>query len=128
MFKNKKKKILLIEDEQIIVDILVKKLKKEGYDIVVAMDGNQGLEKMRSQAPDVILLDMVIPQKGGMEVLEEMHKDKDLKEIPVIIISNSGQPVELDRAMALGVSDWLVKTEFDPEEVVQKVKKQVGDD
>ena len=128
MLKNKKKKILLIEDEQIIIDILVKKLKKEGYDIVVAMNGNQGLEKMRSQAPDVILLDMVMPQKGGMEVLEEMHKDKDLKKIPVIIISNSGQPVELDRAMALGVSDWLVKTEFDPDEVVEKVKKQVGDD
>jgi len=127
MLKNKKKKILLIEDEQIIIDILVKKLKKEGYDIVVAMNGNQGLEKMRSQAPDVILLDMVMPQKGGMEVLEEMNKDKGLKKIPVIIISNSGQPVELDRAMTLGVSDWLVKTEFDPEEIIEKVKKQVGD-
>jgi len=126
MFKNRKKKILLIEDEQIIIEILAKKLKEEGYDVVVAMNGNQGLEKMRRQTPDVILLDMVMPEKGGMEVLEEMRKDKSLKKIPVIIISNSGQPVELDRAKELGVSDWLVKTEFDPEEVIEKVKKQVG--
>jgi len=120
------KKILLIEDEQVIIEILVKKLRQEGYDVVVAMNGNQGLEEMKKKAPDVILLDMVMPEKGGMEVLEEMHEDKNLKKIPVIIISNSGQPVELDRAMALGVSDWLVKTEFDPEEIIEKVKKQVG--
>jgi len=59
-------------------------------------------------------------------VLEEMNKDPNLKKIPVIIISNSGQPVELDRAQRLGAKDWLVKTQFDPKEVLEKVIKQIG--
>jgi len=59
-------------------------------------------------------------------VMEEMAKDEKLKNIPVIVISNSGQPVELDRAKKLGAKDWLIKTEFDPKEVLEKVKKQIG--
>jgi len=66
-----------------------------------------------------------MPKMGGFEVMEEMVKEPELKKIPVIIISNSGQPVELDRAQKLGAKDWLIKTEFDPEEVIEKVKKQL---
>jgi CheY-like chemotaxis protein len=62
---------------------------------------------------------------SGFEVMEEMNKDSQLKEIPVIVISNSGQPVELDRARELGAKDWLIKTEFDPQEVLKKVKQQL---
>jgi PleD family two-component response regulator len=58
--------------------------------------------------------------------MEDMGKDSELKKIPVIVISNSGQPVELDRARRLGAKDWLIKTEFDPQEVLDKVKKQIG--
>ena len=75
--------------------------------------------------PDIVLLDIVMPKKGGFEVMEEMQKDPNLKRIPVIIISNSGQPVELSRAQKLGARDWLIKTEFDPQEVIDKVKKQL---
>ena len=67
-----------------------------------------------------------MPKKGGFEVMEVMQKDKELREIPVIIISNSGQPVELDRAKELGAKDWLIKTDFDPQEVLDKVVKQIG--
>ncbi|NIO19383.1 MAG: hypothetical protein GTN76_01205 [Candidatus Aenigmarchaeota archaeon] len=59
-------------------------------------------------------------------MMEEMNKDPNLKRLPVIIISNSGQPVELDRAKKLGAKDWLIKTQFDPQEVVEKIKKQIG--
>ena len=86
-----------------------------------------GLEKMRQDKPDLILLDIIMPKMGGFEVMEEMGKDKALSDIPIIIISNSGQPVELGRAKELGAKDWLVKTEFDPQEVVDKVKKQLGE-
>lgn len=79
---------------------------------------------MRAEKPDLILLDIVMPKKNGFEVLEEMQKDEALRGTAVIIISNSGQPVELDRAKELGASDWLIKTEFDPQEVIEKVKKQ----
>jgi DNA-binding response OmpR family regulator len=120
------KKILIIEDEDIIVDLLQRKLTEEGYDVSVARDGVEGLSKMREAKPDLVLLDIIMPKKGGFEVLEDMIEDEALKKIPVIIVSNSGQPVELDRARKLGVKDWLIKTEFDPQEVINKVSKQIG--
>jgi DNA-binding response OmpR family regulator len=119
-------KILLIEDEEILISVLEKKLSKAGYDVLIARDGEEGLRIMREVWPDLILLDVVLPRVGGFEVMEEMNKNSALKRIPVIIISNSGQPVELDRALRLGAKDWLIKTEFDPQEVVNKVMKQIG--
>jgi len=120
-------KILLIEDEDIMIDLLEKKLSQEGYKVVVAKDGEEGLRKMKEMEskPDLILLDIIMPKMGGFEVMEEMQKDPQLREIPVIIISNSGQPVELDKAKKLGAKDWLIKTEFDPKEVIEKVKRQL---
>lgn len=120
------KKILLVEDEEIIIDLLQRKLTKEGYEVSVARDGEDGLEKMKEVKPDLILLDIIMPKMGGFEVMEEMAKDKELKDIIVIVISNSGQPVELDKAQKLGAKDWLIKTEFDPQEVIDKVVKQIG--
>ncbi len=120
------KKILLIEDEELIIDLLQKKLTMEGYAISVARNGEEGLKLMRENKPDLILLDIIMPKKGGFEVMEEMQKDKELKKILVIVISNSGQPVEIDRAQKLGARDWLIKTEFNPQEVIEKVKKQIG--
>lgn len=124
-----KKKILVIEDEEIISDLLFKKLTQEGYLVSVAENGEVGLQKLKNpnnEKPDLVLLDILMPKMGGFEVLAEMQKDKNLKKIPVIIISNSGQPVELDTAKKLGAKDWLIKTEFDPNEVLEKIKKQIG--
>lgn len=120
------KKILLIEDEQLMIDLLERKLIQEGYEVAVAKNGVEGLEKMKEEKPDLVLLDIVMPKMGGFEVMEEMNKDAGLKQIPAIVISNSGQPVELDRAKRLGAKDWLIKTEFDPQEVIDKVIKQIG--
>ena len=120
------KKILIIEDEEIMYTALERKLKSTGYEVSVAKDGVEGLEKMRKEKPDLILLDIIMPRKGGFEVMEEMQKEEDLKNIPIIVISNSGQPVELDKAKELGAQDWLIKTEFDPQEVIEKVRKQIG--
>jgi len=120
------KKILVIEDEEILLNLLQRKLTTEGYEISVARDGDEGLKVMKEVKPNLILLDIIMPKMGGFEVMEEMNKDKELKKIPVIIISNSGQPVELDRAQNLGAKDWLIKTEFDPQEVIDKVVKQIG--
>lgn len=120
------KKIVLMEDEELIISLLQKKLVKEGYNVVVARDGQEGLELVKKEKPDLVLLDIIMPKKGGFEVMEEISNDKLLKSTPIIIISNSGQPVELGRAKKLGVRDWVIKVEFDPEEVVEKVKKQIG--
>jgi DNA-binding response OmpR family regulator len=120
------KKILIVEDEELIYELLQRKLTQEGYEVSVAKDGNEGLEKMREIKPDLVLLDIIMPKKGGFEVMTEMQKEENLRDIPVIVISNSGQPVELDKAKELGAKDWLIKTEFDPQEVIEKVKKQIG--
>jgi len=120
------KKILIVEDEEIMIDLLQRKLTTEGYETSVARDGEEGLKAMREIRPDLILLDIIMPKMGGFEMMEEMNKNKELKKIPVIVISNSGQPVELDRAQKLGAKDWLIKTEFDPQEVIDKVVKQIG--
>ena len=127
------KKILLIEDEKIMIDLLQRKLTLEGYEVSVAKNGEEGLKLMKENKPDLILLDIIMPKKGGFEVMEEMQKDKDLKKISVIIISNSGQPVELDRAQKLGARDWpklfLIicrKKAFPPNGFIPKLKLWKG--
>ncbi len=120
------KKILIIEDEEILLELLEKKLTQEGYQVRIAKDGIEGLEKVEQEIPDVILLDIVMPRMGGFEVMERLHKNEKFSKIPIIIISNSGQPVEIDLAQKLGAKDWLIKTDFDPQEVIEKVIKQIG--
>ncbi len=120
------KKILIIEDEEILSNLLQKKLTAEGYEVEVAKDGEEGMEKVRETIPDLVLLDIIMPKKGGFEVMEEMSEDENLSSVPIIVVSNSGQPVEIDRAQNLGAKDWLVKTEFDPQEVIEKVVSQIG--
>jgi two-component system alkaline phosphatase synthesis response regulator PhoP len=120
------KKILIIEDEELLYNLLERKLNEKGYQASVAKDGAEGMKMIREIKPDLILLDIVMPNKNGFEVMDEMQADEKLKHIPVIVISNSGQPVEIDKAKELGAKDWLIKTEFDPQEVIEKVKKQIG--
>lgn len=121
---GKKAKILIIEDEHSLVDLLVAKLKKVGYDVDFAYDGEEGYEMINKVNPDLILLDIVMPKMDGYEVLEKLNEDK--KKIPVIIISNSGQPVEIEKTKKLGAVDHLIKTEFSPHDVISKVKDCLG--
>ena len=115
-------KILIVEDEEVLLNILKNKLQKEGYLVVTAKDGKEGLKVMKAADPDLVLLDILMPKMTGMQVLEEMNKEGLIHKYPVIIISNSGQPVEIDKARQLGVSDYLVKAEFDPDEVLEKIE------
>jgi len=117
------KKIIIIEDEAVLLELLKEKLIQDGYQVITAMDGQEGLDKIKEETPDLILLDIVMPKKGGFEVMEELNQDDKLKNIPVIIISNSGQPVELSRIKKLGAVDWLIKTDFNPQEVASKIEK-----
>ncbi len=117
---DKKTKILIIEDEESLVDLLVAKLKKENYDVNYAYDGEKGYELIKSWNPDLVLLDIVMPKMDGYEVLEKLEEEK--VKVPVIIISNSGQPVEIEKTKKLGAIDHLIKTEFSPLDVLNKVK------
>jgi DNA-binding response OmpR family regulator len=115
-----KEKILIIEDEQSLLDLLSAKLKKEGYTVDFATDGEEGLKKIEEFKPDLILLDIVMPKIDGYEVLETLHSQNS--KTPVIIISNSGQPVEIEKTKKLGAVDHLIKTEFSPLDVLNKVR------
>ena len=122
------KKILIVEDEEIMLNLLEKKLKSHGYEVFSAVNGELGLSFLREQdSPDLILMDLIMPKLDGFSVMTEIQKDERLKKIPLIVISNSGQPVELNRIKELGATDWLVKTEFDPQELLEKIKKQLGE-
>lgn len=123
---SKKQKVLIIEDDAFLGGVLVQKLAAAEYEVRLAADGVSGLADIRAWKPDLILLDIILPGMNGYEILEEKFKDKKIKGIPVIVISNSGQPVEINRALSLGVKDYLVKAQFDPEEVMVKVRTQLG--
>ncbi len=114
-----KTKILIIEDEEALISLLKVKLEKEGFDVECAYNGEEGYKKIKEYKPDLILLDIVMPKMNGYEVLEKMNED-NIK-IPVIIISNSGQPVELEKTKKLGAVDHLIKTQFNPIDVIKKI-------
>src|SRR3989338_10355535 len=118
-------KILIIEDDVFLGDALSQKLKNEGFEVALSRDGAEGLDKIKSFVPEMVLLDIILHNMNGYEILEAKQKDPEIAQIPVIIISNSGQPVEISRALALGVKDYLVKAQFDPEEVLLKVRAQL---
>ena len=122
-----KKKILVIEDDVFLGDLLLQKLKLEGYDATLARDGAEGFKEIHVEKPALILLDLVLPSMNGYEILEAKQKDPGIRDIPVIIVSNSGQPVEINRALALGVKDYLVKADLDPADVLAKERKHFDD-
>lgn len=117
-----KKKILIVEDDQFLHKILAMKIKQGGFNVVSAYDGEGALEKMK-EGPDLILLDLILPQMSGFEVLEEMKLDPNLKKIPVVVLSNLGQEEDVTRAQEFGAQDYLVKANFSIDEVVKKVKE-----
>ena len=125
---QQRKRVLLIEDEKILGEILFAKLSSQGFDAKWELDGQAGLVAVREFRPDLILLDIVMPKKDGYEVLEDISKDDELKKIPVIVISNSGQPVEIERILALGAKDYIVKAQFSPDEVLSKMHKYLSAD
>ncbi|MEK9154251.1 MAG: response regulator [Patescibacteria group bacterium] len=119
------KKILIIEDDPFLGEVLVQKLSISGYEATLSQNGAEGLKKMREMKPDLVLLDILLPRMNGYEVMEEKMKDAAIASIPIIIISNSGQPVEISRALSLGAKDYLIKASFNPDEVLAKVRKQI---
>jgi len=118
---DKKLKILLIEDEEALVEVLSTKLEREGYEIKVGFDGEEGYNMISDFNPDLILLDIVMPKMDGYDVLEKM-KAEGLT-TPVIIISNSGQPVEIEKTKQLGAIDHLIKTQFNPTDVITMIER-----
>ncbi|MBI2610530.1 response regulator [Candidatus Kaiserbacteria bacterium] len=123
MTSEQKKKILVIEDDSIIARLLEHRLTRSGYEVAVESNGKTGLEAIASKRPDLVLLDIVLPEMDGFAVLRELNEKKITPALPVVVISNSGQPVEVDRILDMGACDYLVKVNFSPQGVLEKVKK-----
>lgn len=115
-------KILIIEDDRFLRELLVQRLLKEGYETQEAGDGQEGLKKAQEEKPDLILLDLILPQVDGFEVLRQIKENKETSSIPVIIFSNLGQSEDIDRGLKLGAIDYLIKARFTPGEIVEKIK------
>ena len=117
------KTILIIEDDKFLREMIAKRLREEGYDVSMAVDGEEGIKKIQGEKPDLILLDLILPGIDGFEVLERMRKDSELAKIPVVILSNLGQKEEVERGLNLGAVDYLIKAHFTPREIIDKIKK-----
>ena len=116
-------KILIIEDDQFLRLALEKKLKKEGFEVIVANDGEEGLAKLITELPDLVLLDIILPKKTGFNFLEDFRKDPNLKAIPVFVISQLGQPEDVEKGLKLGAIEYFVKTKISLDDLVNKIKK-----
>jgi DNA-binding response OmpR family regulator len=117
------KKILFIEDEDALQKTFRDVLEKEGYQMISALDGESGLRLAKSQKPDLILLDLILPKKDGFEVLKELKEDENTREIPVIVLTNLEDIESVEKAIELGATTYLVKAQYSLKEVIQKVKK-----
>lgn len=121
------KKILLAEDDKYISLAYKDGLERNGFGMVIAFDGIEAVKKIRSEKPDLVLLDLIMPNKNGFEVLEEIKKDKAIKDIPVIILSNLGQESDIEKGKALGAADYLIKSNISMKEVIIKIKMHLGE-
>jgi DNA-binding response OmpR family regulator len=117
------KKILFIEDESALQKTFGDVLKKEGYEMVSALDGEIGLRLAKIQKPNLILLDLVLPKIHGFEVLKKLKEDKETMDIPVIVLTNLESIEEVEKALELGATTYLVKAQYSLEEVVEKIRK-----
>ena len=121
----KKNKILVIEDDKSLVRIIEAALDPEKFEVILALEADEGLDKAILENPAVIILDILLPGKSGFKCLEKLKEHKTTRKIPTIILSNLGQEEEIRKGLDLGAIDYLVKTDFTIEEVVDKIVKAV---
>ena len=118
-----KPKILIVEDDSFLVKAYQIKFDRAGFDVSVAMSGDEGIEMARKKAPSLIILDLMLPKMNGFEFLEAIKKEEELKNIPVIALSNLGQKSDVEKALSLGAAQYFIKTEHTLEEIIKEIKK-----
>lgn len=119
------KTILFIEDESAMQKTVGAIVQKEGYDMISALDGDLGLKLAKEKHPDLILLDLVLPKKDGFDVLRSLKQEEQTKSIPIIVLTNLGEMENIDKAIELGATTYLVKSDYSLKEIIEKIKKAV---
>ncbi len=118
------KKVLLAEDDPFLSGMYQTKLRLEGFDVTVVMDGEEAVNKIKDNEFDIVLLDIMMPKLNGFEVLKEIRKSKSstTAKVPVIMLTNLGQKSDVEQGLLLGANDYIVKANFTPSEVLIKIK------
>jgi DNA-binding response OmpR family regulator len=121
---EKQKKVLIVEDDITMREIVVHKLSTSGFEVVQASDGNEAIEVWKREKPDLVLLDLMLPQMDGFQILETIRKDKAADDkASVIVLSNLFSKEDISRAKLLGADDFMVKAYYTTEEIMTKVKE-----
>lgn len=120
------KKILIVEDEATLHKALVDSLMQSGYETLSALDGELGWDLISKEIPDLVLLDIILPKLDGFEILAKMKEDPKTADIPVIILTNLGDISDIQKALDLGASTYLVKADFHLEDVLKKVEQTLA--
>ncbi len=115
-------KVLLIEDEKEVAELYRLKLSLDGYNVFVAADGESGLKKAIEEKPDLVFLDIKMPGMDGFEVLKHLRKNDVTKKIPIVILSNFDEQEMIEKSLALGANEYLIKSQFNPSELSAKTK------
>lgn len=115
--------LVLVEDDVVLSDMYVKKFTMEGFTIERAMDGEEGLALIKRLRPNLVLLDIMMPKKNGLDTLKELKSDPDLKNTFVVLLSNVGEQSYIDEGFKLGANEYLMKSNYTPREVVDKVRE-----
>ena len=116
------KKILLIEDDPFLSSLLGNRLKKEGLEVISVKKGSEVIKAMTDNRPDLVLLDIILPDKSGFELLGDMKSDPQISKIPVMIISNLGQENDVAKGKELGAVDYVIKAKISIDDLVNKIK------
>lgn len=117
------KNILLIEDDPFLIDIYITKLKEAGFGVEVAKDGQTALKLLKRKKYDLLILDIVLPHIDGWEILERIKKQKELKDLLIVILSNLGQKQEVKKGLDLGATKYLIKAHYKPSEIIEEIKE-----
>ena len=115
--------ILLVEDDPFLADIYSTKLKEAEFSVEVAQDGEEALRKIKDTTYDLVLLDIVLPTVNGWEILRNIKRDPNLKELKIVILSNLGEKKEVEKGLEEGATKYLVKAHYTPTEVVKEIKQ-----
>ncbi|MFA6193664.1 MAG: response regulator [Parcubacteria group bacterium] len=117
-----KKKILIVEDDNFVAEVYLAKLSEMGYETALAQNGEEGLAELKKGKVDLILLDILMPIMNGIEMLEEVKKNEEWKNIPVILLTNIGEKESIQKVREMGVKNYLIKSHFTPAEVIEKIE------
>ncbi|MDD3614401.1 MAG: response regulator [Candidatus Pacebacteria bacterium] len=120
---NSSPKILVVEDDPFLANLLRLRLEKEKIEVIQAKDGEEALQKLKEIEPDLILLDLILPKKSGFEVLEDISLNPSLRNKPVIILSNLGQTVDVQRGKQLGAVEYFVKAKISIDDLIAKIEE-----